>query len=173
MKAYSVDPRERVAAARDDGMGTAEVAELFGCCRSWVRRPMQRRRDRGTVEPLARAAPDGGTDTDLVVASVRDEPVPALRPGPVVVMVMDNLNPRKAPEVRRLVEAAGARVMLLPPYSPDLNPTDNAFAKVKAILRPLARRTAPVLYDAIGDALRAITPGDAAGFFRHCGYPAI
>ena len=124
-----------------------------------------------TAEGMVAAASfDGATDTDLFVAFVRDELVPALRPGRVV--VMDNLNPHKAPAVRRLVEAAGARVMLLPPYSPDLNPIENAFAKAKAILRSLARRTVPALYDAIGDALRAITPADAAGFFRHCGYPA-
>ena len=83
MKAYSTDLRERVAAARDDGTGTAEVAELFGCCRSWVRRLMQRRRERGTVEPVARAAPDQrgltGADRAALRAALAGRPDATLR----------------------------------------------------------------------------------------------
>jgi transposase len=117
---------------------------------------------------IASASFDGPTDTDVFVAFVREELVPALRPGQVV--VMDNLAPHKAAEVDRLVGSAGARVLLLPPYSPDLNPIEQMWSKVKAILRTLAARTAEALLDAIGVALRAVTATDAEGWFAHCGY---
>ena len=119
---------------------------------------------------VAAASFDGAVDTDLFLAFVRHELVPALRPGQAV--VMDNLSPHKSPEVERLVGAAGARVLRLPPYSPDLNPIEQAISKVKGILRSLARRTVKALYDAIGEALGAVTPGDALAFIRHCGYHA-
>jgi transposase len=117
---------------------------------------------------VASASFDGATDTDLFVAFVREGLVPALAPGQVV--VMDNLAPHKAPEVARLVGSAGARVLLLPPYSPDFNPIEQAFSKVKAYLRKLARRTVPGLFDGIGEALSTITADDAAAYIRHSGY---
>ena len=78
MKAYSMDLRVRVVAAREDGMGTSEVAEMFGCCRSWVRRLMQRRRERGTLDPVARRPPDrralADDDRALLRARVAAQP---------------------------------------------------------------------------------------------------
>ena len=111
---------------------------------------------------------DGATDTDTFVAFVEDALVKALRPGDVV--VMDNLAPHKAPAVRRLIETAGAMLLRLPPYSPDFNPIEMAFSKAKGVLRSMAQRTVAGLFDAIGTALRRVTPDDARNYIRHCGY---
>ena len=121
-----------------------------------------------SVGMVAAATFDGATDTELFVTFVREALVPVLRADQVV--VMDNLGPHKVAEVRRLIERAGARLVLLPPYSPDLNPIEMAIAKVKAVLRKLARREVPELFDAIDEALRLITPADASNFIRHSGY---
>ena len=117
---------------------------------------------------VASASFDGATDTDTFVAFTRDALVPVLRVGDVV--VMDNLAPHKAPAVRQAIEAAGATLLLLPPYSPDLNPIEMAFSKVKGVLRSMAERTVDGLFDAIGVALARVTPQDARGYIRHCGY---
>ena len=111
---------------------------------------------------------DGATDTGLFVAFVREALVPLLVPGQVV--VLDNLQPHKSPEVRRLVESAGAALLLLPPYSPDFNPIEMAISKVKTVLRKLARRSVDALYAGIAEALAAVTPADARNFIAHCGY---
>jgi transposase len=92
------------------------------------------------------------------------------RTKPDAVLVMDNLRAHKTPAVRRLLDRAGSAYRYLPPYSPDLNPIEPAWAKVKARLRQVAARTADALHGAIGPALDAITTQDAAGFFRHAGY---
>ena len=86
------------------------------------------------------------------------------------VLVMDNLPAHKAPQVRALLDRSGFAYRYLPAYSPDMNPIEPAWAKVKAELRRVAARTAMALHEAVGPALDAITPQDAAGFFRHCGY---
>ena len=117
---------------------------------------------------IASASFDGATDTDVFVAFVREALVPALAPGQVV--VMDNLAPHKAPAVGRLIASAGARLLLLPPYSPDFNPIEQAISKVKTVLRKLAPRTPDGLYDGIGEALASVTPADATAYFRDCGY---
>ena len=117
---------------------------------------------------VASASFDGATDTELFVAFVREALAPGLRPGQVV--VMDNLSPHKCPQVRRLIEAAGAKLLLLPPYSPDYNPIELAISKVKTVLRKLARRTVDALFEAIGTALGEITPADALHFMEHRGY---
>ena len=109
------------------------------------------------------------TDTELFVTFVREALVPLLAPGQVV--VLDNLAPHKAPAVRRLVESAGATLLMLPPYSPDLNPIE-MISKVKSVLRTLARRRVEALFDAIGEALASVTPGDALSYITHCGYAA-
>jgi len=95
---------------------------------------------------------------------------PSLDPGRVV--VMDNLSAHKGQRVRELVEARGCELVYLPPYSPDLNPIEQAFAKVKGLLRAAAARTREALIEAMGAALSAVTVRDASGFFRHCGYRA-
>jgi transposase len=119
---------------------------------------------------LAAAAVDAAVDGDVFRAFVADALVPALRPGQVV--VLDSLSSHRAAGVVSMVEAAGCRVLYLPPYSPDLNPIENAIAKVKAALRKAAARTLAALGAAVGTALESVTASDAAGFFRHCGYPA-
>ncbi len=85
-------------------------------------------------------------------------------------MVMDNLSAHKGGRVRKLVEERGCELVYLPPYSPDLNPIEEAFAKLKALLRRAGARTFEALIGAMGRALDAITGRDASGFFRHCGY---
>ena len=92
------------------------------------------------------------------------------RSRPDAVLVMDNLPAHKAPKVRALLDRSGFAYRYLPAYSPDLNPIEPGWAKVKAELRRVAARTADALHEALGPALAAITPQDAAAFFRHCGY---
>ena len=111
---------------------------------------------------------DGATDTDTFVAFVREGLVPALAPGQVV--IMDNLPAHRASEVDELVESAGAYVLRLPPYSPDLNPIEMAISKVKSLLRKVERRTVDALQSAIPDALGQVTADDATAYVRHCGY---
>jgi len=113
---------------------------------------------------------DGATDTDTFLVFVRDGLVPHLKPGQVV--VLDNLPAHKSPRVDALIASAGARVLRLPPYSPDFNPIEMAISKLKSILRTLARRTVDALLDAIDQAIASITADDAIGFIRHCGYAA-
>ena len=113
---------------------------------------------------------DGATDTDTFIAFVREGLVPHLKPGQVV--VLDNLPAHKSRKIDVLIESAGARVLRLPPYSPDFNPIEMAISKVKSILRKLARRTVSALFDAIAHAVTSITANDAIAFIRHCGYPA-
>ena len=84
---------------------------------------------------------------------------------------MDNLASHKRARTRGLIEAAGAAVLFLPPYSPDLNPIEMTFAKVKQLLRSLACRTSDALWQVMQSVLDQITASDAAGCFRHCGYP--
>jgi transposase len=111
---------------------------------------------------------DGATDTEMFVAFIETFLVPTLKPGQVV--VMDNLSAHKTPRVDQLIEAAGARVLRLPPYSPDFNPIENAISKMKSLLRKLGHRSFDDLEAAIAQATNAITPGDAHGFITHCGY---
>ena len=93
---------------------------------------------------------------------------PTLRPGDIV--MMDNLACHKTAEVARLIAAAGAEVRYLPAYSPDLNPIERLFSKLKAWLRSAKARTVDGLIEAMGDALRAVRPGDIRGWFGHSGY---
>ena len=96
--------------------------------------------------------------------------VPELRPGNIV--VMDNLSSHKGPRVRTLIEAAGASLLYLPPYSPDFNPIENAFAKLKALLRKTAARTVEALWAAIGRLVDLFTPAECASYFKAAGYDA-
>jgi transposase len=93
---------------------------------------------------------------------------PTLRPKEIV--LMDNLSAHKGPKVRALIEARGARLEYLPPYSSDWNPIEECWSKVKTALRAAKARTFEELLDALGDALRAVSPDDAAAWFAHCGY---
>jgi transposase len=113
---------------------------------------------------------DGATDADAFRAYVQHVLVPELRRGDVV--VMDNLQPHKSAGVREMIESAGASVLYLPPYSPDFNPIENMWSKVKQFLKSVAARTFDELCDAIAEALRRVTRDDCVGFFNHCGYAA-
>jgi len=123
-----------------------------------------------TSGPLAGATVSGATDTDVFLTWIEHALVPALRPGETV--VLDNLPPHKSPRVAELIESAGCRLLYLPPYSPDFNPIENMWSKVKTHLRAAAARTYEALQQAFTDALHAVTPSDCQGFFRHCGYNA-
>lgn len=123
-----------------------------------------------TCGPFAAASIIGATDSDVFRAYVREILAPQLRRGDVV--VMDNLTPHKAQGVREAIESAGAELRYLPPYSPDFNPIENMWSKVKGKLRSIAARSIDSLHDAIGTALATVTPDDCIGFFRHCGYVA-
>jgi transposase len=89
---------------------------------------------------------------------------------PLPVRILDNLSPHKAPRVRALIERAGCRLLFLPPYSPDFNPIEPAWSKLKALLRGLGARTTEALHAALTPLVDAITTSDARGYFRHCGY---
>jgi len=110
----------------------------------------------------------GSTDSDVFLAYVEEVLVPQLWPGAVV--LMDNLSPHKAAGVRETIEGAGARLLYLPPYSPDLNPIELAWSKLKAYLRGVAARTYHSLSRAIAKGLQLISPADALSFFSHRGY---
>ncbi len=111
---------------------------------------------------------DGAVNGDVFEAFVEQVLVHDLRPGDVV--IMDNLSSHKRPRVRQLIEAAGARLVYLPAYSPDLNPIEMIFAKIKQMLRSLACRTRETLWKAMQSILNRVTPSDAANCFKHCGY---
>ncbi len=95
--------------------------------------------------------------------------VPTLEPGDLV--VLDNLSSHKAAGVREAIEQAGARLLYLPPYSPDLNPIELAFSKLKWLLRSAAERTVDALWSRLGQLLDAFPPHQCQNYFRHCGYP--
>lgn len=97
--------------------------------------------------------------------------VPALTPGDIV--IMDNLSSHKSDATRNAIEAAGATLLFLPPYSPDLNPIEKMFAKLKALLRKTAKRSVTDLWDAIALILQTITPTECENFFSHSGYHVI
>ena len=111
---------------------------------------------------------DGPVNTDAFEAFVEQVLLPELRPGDVV--VMDNLSSHKSVGTRELIESAGAELRFLPPYSPDFNPIEMIFSKIKQALRSLACRTREALWEAIKPVLQTITTPDAANCFRHCGY---
>jgi transposase len=111
---------------------------------------------------------EGATDTETFRAYVREVLVPTLRPGDRV--VMDNLSPHKSDQTLALIANAGAEVLFLPAYSPDLNPIEKMWSKIKALLRSAEARTPADLIRAIGQALARVTPKDALGWFTSCGY---
>lgn len=116
----------------------------------------------------AGVAREGTTDPETFRAYVRAVLVPTLRPGDLV--VMDNLSPHKSDQTLALIVNAGAEVLFLPAYSPDLNPIEKMWSKVKGLLRAMEARTPAELIAAIGQALAQVTPQDALGWFTSCGY---
>lgn len=111
---------------------------------------------------------EGATDAAVFRAYVKHVLAPTLRPGEIV--VMDNLSSHKTPEIGEMIETAGAALWYLPPYSPDLNPIEKMWSKVKAFLRETKARGTEELYEAVRLALKKITPRDAHGWFESCGY---
>ena len=111
---------------------------------------------------------EGATDAAVFRAYVKHVLAPTLRPDEIV--VMDNLSSHKSPEIRVMIEAAGADLWYLPPYSPDLNPIEKMWSKVKAFLRGCKARATEELYEAVRQAQKKITPQDAHGWFESCGY---
>ena len=122
-------------------------------------------RNSGMVAPMVLDGPINGLAFQAYVDQVL---VPDLRPGDVV--VMDNLGSHKRPGIRAAIEAAGASLLYLPPYSPDFNPIENAFAKLKAMLRKAGERTVRGLWDLIGRLVDIFQPNECANYFRSCGY---
>jgi transposase len=122
---------------------------------------------RGMGECLA---VEGSSTTAVFEAYLEHVLVPSLRPGQVV--VMDNLTAHKGSRVRELIESRGCQLIYLPPYSPDFNPIEEAFAKIKALLRKAGARSREVLIEAMGWALEMLTARDARNFFEHRGYRA-
>ena len=111
---------------------------------------------------------DGAINGDIFEAFVEQVLVPTLRPGDIV--VMDNLSSHKRSRTRELIESSGAFLAFLPPYSPDLNPIEMVFSKIKQLLRSLGCRTKEALWNAMQSVLDQVTPSDATNCFRHCGY---
>jgi transposase len=111
---------------------------------------------------------DGPINGEAFQAYVDQVLVPELRPGDIV--IMDNLGSHKGRAVRAAIEAVGAKLLYLPPYSPDFNPIENAFSKLKALLRKAAERTVDALWDTIGALIPVITETECANFFAAAGY---
>jgi len=111
---------------------------------------------------------EGPSETDSLGIYVREILVPNLKAGQIV--LMDNLSVHKGKWVRELIERRGCQLWLLPPYSPDFNPIEEAFSKVKALLRRAQARVLEALFEATEEALLAISAQDARGYFEHCGY---
>ena len=162
-----------------DEMGThTSLAPLYGYSPRGQRVFFKVPRNRGTNTTLLASmssegmgpsmAIEGSTTKEVFEAYVKHFLAPELKSGQVV--VMDNLSAHKGKRVRKLIKDRGCELLYLPPYSLDLNPIEEAFSKVKRLLREIGPRTREVLVDAMGKALNAINAKYAKGFFTHCGY---
>lgn len=174
---------------------TLDPARLVFLDESGVRTDLVRRYGRGLHGARVRDhAPDGRWHTTTFLAALRvtgltapavfDGPIdgasflayieqvltPTLTAGDIV--IMDNLSCHKSPAVRRAIEAVGAQLWFLPTYSPDFNPIEHAFAKLKALLRAARCRTREALWDRIGATVSKYEPAECRNYFRHCGYSA-
>jgi len=114
---------------------------------------------------------EGSSDTDSFSLYVREILLPRLKSGQIV--LMDNLSVHTSGWVRELIEEKGCQLWLLPSYSPDMNPIEEAFSKVKVLLRKAKARTLEALFEATAQALLAVSAADARGYFDHCGYRAL
>ena len=174
--AERLDPRRLVFV---DEMGAnIALCPLHGWSRRGERVHMEVPRNRGPNTTLISSmslkgmgeclAVEGSTNAAVFEAYVERMLKPALEPGQVV--VMDNLSAHKGQRVKELIEGRGCELVYLPPYSPDLNPIEEAFSKIKGILRKAEARTREALIEAMGVAISTIGVRDAHGFFDHCGY---
>jgi len=162
-----------------DEMGTnTSLAPLYGWSRRGLRAHLKVARNWGKNVTLLASitreamgpclAVEGATTREVFEAYLEDILAPSLRPGEVV--VMDNLSAHKGGRVKELIESRGCTLLYLPPYSPDYNPIEQAFSKVKALVRRAEARTRAILIEAMSQALSAVTARDTRGFFDHCGY---
>jgi transposase len=119
----------------------------------------------GTTEALVF---EGALNGEMFLGYMKDCLVPTLMEGDIV--IMDNLSSHKVKGLEELVKKRGARIEYLPPYSPDFNPVENMWSKVKTHLRQMKERCKDALFEAVGTALRTVTTQDAQGWFEHCGY---
>ena len=174
--AQEIDARRLVFV---DEIGTnTSLSPLYGWAKKGERAYCSVPRNRGknttllssmSVEGMGPSlAVEGATDRRIFETYVERVLAPTLRPGQVV--VMDNLTAHKGGRVKELIEEQSCELIYLPPYSPDLNPIEEAFSKVKRILRKAESRTRETLIEAIGAAILAVTAKDASRFFEHCGY---
>lgn len=122
-------------------------------------------RTSGLTAPLV---VDGAINGEIFQAYLEQHLVPTLRPGDIV--IMDNLSSHKRTGVREAIESAGARLIFLPPYSPDFNPIENAFSKFKWLVKSSAQRTVTALWHTCGKLLEQFTESECRNYFRHCGY---
>jgi transposase len=144
------DQRARGSAPRNHGTNTTLIAALApeGLQMPWL------------IE--------GAMDSETFEWYIRQQLAPTLRPGQIV--VLDNLSAHKGASIREVIEARGCQLLFLPPYSPDFTPIEQAFSKIKAILRGLGARSKEALQEAVRLAIEAITRHDAAAWFAHAGY---
>ena len=163
-----------------------EAGSTIAMTRSHARAPRGERtrdsvpRNRGTVTTMlgaltvdglvAMMTVEGGTDGDVYAAFLEEVLAPELLPGALV--VMDNAGAHKDPRVAEILARHGAQAIYLPPYSPDLNPIELAWSKLKSLLRTAKARTVEALTSAIAVAMRKVTSEDAIGWMQHCGYSA-
>ena len=177
--AQSLDARSLVFV---DEMGTnTSLSPIYGWSKKGQRACGSVPRNRGknttvlasmSVEGMGPSlAVEGATNANVFETYVERVLAPTLRRGQV--MIMDNLSAHKGERVRKLIEGQGCELMYLPAYSPDLNPIEEAFSKIKRLLRKAEARSREALLEAIGAAISAITDQDARGFFEHCGYRAM
>ena len=176
MVAAEVDP-ERLVFVDEMGVHTS-LAPLYGYSSKGERVRLQVPRNRGTNTTLLASitlrgmgetlAVEGSTNREVFEAYVEQILAPTLEAGQVV--IMDNLSAHKPARVRELIESRECQLTYLPAYSPDFNPIEEAFAKIKGMLRQAGARTKDALVEALGEALSAVSAQDARGYFEHAGY---
>jgi transposase len=176
----SIDPERLVFV--DECSSNTSLAPLYGWARKGQRAPQKTARNWGkNITLLSSMGKEQGMGASLVVEGstngtvfetyLEDVLLPTLERGQVV--VMDNLSAHKGERVRELIEGEGCELIYLPPYSPDYNPIEQAFSKLKSYLRAACARSQQTLMEVIGEALSTITVSDAEGFFEHCGYRMV
>jgi transposase len=173
----SIEPERFVFV--DECSSNSSLAPLYGWSRKRERAYQKAPRNWGkNITLISSIGKEGGVGASLVVEGSTNGTVfesyleevllPTLKRGQVV--VMDNLSAHKGARVRKLIQERDCELEYLPPYSPDLNPIEEAFSKIKGVLRKVGARSRETLIEAMGKALDAITTWDAKGFFEHCGY---
>ena len=164
-----------------DEMGTnTSLSPMYGWAKKGQRAHCSVPRNRGKNTTVLSSMSAGGMGSSLAVGGATTSAVfeayvervlaPTLRRGQVV--VMDNLSAHKGERVKELIEGRGCELLYLPPYSPDLNPIEEAFSKIKGLLRKAEARNREALLEAIGTAISALSAQDARGFIENCGYRA-